>query len=269
VIPFRSIERGAYLGIVLIAVLLYITIRKWGELSRFFRFAAVSLWAGSILSLGSELQIWGKNTHITLPWAILAKTPILSSALTERLAVFTMLGAGALIAWLFDRWRAESIPALWKGLAVIGLIMLLPGDPPTSFPVPTPAQARAVASFCGPHAQVLTVPREYQHRAMLLQAQADNTFDLVRAFGFRGHSSEQFGPLLAIDLESHVRPDAAGIAEAETQLRRLGTTCVVALDSHDAVWTKPPDLTRLAKFFGQPCTPIYDQCGWKLPNDRG
>jgi hypothetical protein len=264
VVPFRSIERGAYLGVVLIAVLLYITIRKWGELTRFFRFATVSLWAGSILSLGSELQIWGKNTHIILPWAILAKTPILSSALTERLAVFTMLGAGALIAWMFDRWRSDQVPAVWKGLAVIGVIMLAPGDLPTAFPVPTAHQADAITSFCGPHAQVLTVPREYQHHAMLLQAQADNSFDLVRAFGFRAGTSEQFGPLLAVDLESHVEPNAAGIAEADQQLRRLGTTCVVALDARNAVWTAPPDLVRLAKFFGRPCTPIYDQCGWKL-----
>jgi hypothetical protein len=267
VIPFRSIERGAYLGVALIAVLLYITIRKWRELTAFFRFAVVTVWAGAILSLGSELQIWGRNTHIILPWAILAKTPILRSALTERLSVYIMLGAAALVAWLFDRWRAESIPALWKGVAVLGLIMLLPGQPPTAFPVPTAKQADAITSFCGPHAQVLSVPRLYQHHAMLLQAQADNSFDLVRAFGFRG-TSREFGPVLAVDLESHVKPNAAGIAKAKAQLHQLGATCVIALDSRNAVWTKPPDLARLAKFFGEPCTPIYDQCGWRLSNDN-
>ena len=263
VVPFLGGERAAYIGFALVAVILYLTIRKWREFSGFFRFAVVSFWTGSLLALGAELQIWGKNTHITLPWAILVKTPILRSALPTRLPIFTALAVGALLAWMLENARSPTIPGVWKATAVIGVLMIIPGEAPTSFGVPTEQAAKALASFCGKDAEVLTVPRLYAHHAMLIQAQSNFSFHLVRAFGFRKSSSE-FGDVVALDGESGVQPDTAGIAQARQELQHLGATCVVALDSTLAVWTVPPDLNRLAGFFGRPCTRIGADCAWRL-----
>ncbi len=266
--PFLTYERGAYLGILLLAVLIYLTVRKWKEMSTFFRLALTFFWVGSVLSLGSQLEVWGKNTQITLPWAIFAKTPVMRSALPMRIPILTSLAAGAALGWLLERWRSHSIPGAWKAVAVIGLVMIIPGETPGAFPVPTTTAAQAITRFCGQDAQVVAVPRLYQHHAMLLQAQADNTFDLVRAFGFR-QSTAEFGNVLAIDQESGVQPNRAGIAQARAELRQLGTTCVIAMDSSLATWTSQPDRTRLAAFFGRPCTPIGLQCGWNLRRIRG
>ncbi len=266
-LPFPGGEWAAYLGVPLVLVLIFITVRKWSELSSYFRFAVVGAWVGAVLSLGAELQVWGKNTHIALPWAVLVKLPIIKSAIPTRIPIYTALAVGALAGWILDKQSSATVRPIWRAVVVVGVVMCLPGGDQglfNAFPVPTPLAARQIAEYCGPEARVVAVPRLYQHHAMLIQAQSDFRMDLVRGFGFR-KSSPEFGDVLSIDAESGVPPDSAGRAKSSGELAHLGANCVLALDAHLAGWTTPPDLARLAGFFGGPCHKIGETCVWRLP----
>ena len=246
---------------------MFVTFWKWRLLSSYFRLAVVAAWVGVVLSLGAELQVWGKNTHIGLPWAILVKLPILKSALPTRIPVFTALAVGAIVGWVLDRRSAALVRPIWRVVAIVGVVMSLPGGDlgtPGAFQVPSQDQAHQIASYCGPDAQVVAVPRLYQHQAMLLQAQSDFGFKLVRGFGFRA-SSPEFGDVLSLDAESGVAPDAAGGEKAMSELKALGANCVLALDSHLATWAAQPDHARLAAFFGTQCRRIGETCAWRVP----
>ena len=266
-LPFPGGEWGAYLSVPLVVLLIFVTIWKWKALASYVRLAVVAAWVGAVMSLGAEVQVWGNNTHIALPWAILVKMPIVKSALPTRFAVFTALAVGIVVGWVLDRRSSGSIRPIWRVVAVVGVVMCLPGGDlgtPSSFPVPQAAEARAIADYCGPNGRVVAVPRLYQHDAMLIQAQSSFGFDLVRGFGFRD-SSEEFGHVLAIDAESGVAPDAAGAAKASEELRALDANCVVALDARLAGWTVPPDRARLNALIGFECSEIGTACVWRLP----
>ncbi|MEP6774747.1 MAG: hypothetical protein ABJA50_04050 [Chloroflexota bacterium] len=94
-------ERDVFLGYTVIGLALY----AWWRLRanrqvRFWLFAALATW---VLSLGPELQLFGKSkipllgATIPLPYALLDKLPLLSIARTpSRLTVLTMLAMSVL-----------------------------------------------------------------------------------------------------------------------------------------------------------------------------
>lgn len=265
-LPFPGGEWGAYLGLPLVVLLVVVTFWKWRLLSTYLRLAVVAAWVGVVLSLGAELDVWGRNTHIALPWAILVKLPIIKSAIPTRITVFTALAVGAIAGWVLDAMSTAVMRPIWRVVVIVGLVMCLPGGDqglPGSFPVPTATASRQIAQYCGPHARAIAVPRLYQHHVLLIQAQSGFRMDLVRGFGFRASSTE-FGPVLSIDAESGVAPDPAGIARVSAELRQIGANCVLAMESHLALWTVPPDRGRLAALLGAPCHRIGETCVWRV-----
>jgi hypothetical protein len=140
-------EQGAYLGLPLVAVLIYIMIRWRGEY--LVRWAGGAAAAMAVLSMGSYLHVGG-HTHVTvgraliqipLPWKVLDAVPIIGNALPGRLMLFVWLLAGILIAFFLD--RLQSSPAtrgrlLASAVAVVALLPLVPRPyPHTPNPVPS------------------------------------------------------------------------------------------------------------------------------------
>jgi hypothetical protein len=95
-------EAGGYLGVALIAVLLFTAIR-WRR-DPAVLFVAGLLVITLVLSLGPWLVVGGHTFHsIHLPWRIFRDIPLANQVLPERLTLYVDLFAGLLLAVFLDR----------------------------------------------------------------------------------------------------------------------------------------------------------------------
>ena len=137
---------GAYIGIPLLIVLAFVTVRFWRL--GIVRFAAAMAVVALVLSFGATLNVDGHSTGIPLPFRIVNSLPLLKSAIAYRLTLYVALFCALLLAVGLDRvhkmgigrvrpGRQGALAAL--GLAVVGLIPVLPAWPYPSNPTGVPA----------------------------------------------------------------------------------------------------------------------------------
>jgi len=217
-----SSEWDAYLGVPMIAILIYASVRLWTR--PLVRVTSTLLLALAILSLGTTLHIAGQWTAVPVgalalmaplvrrvipvrfglyvfpaTWVGLVAAPILSSALPARLMLYVFLFAGLLLAVLVDTPTLPS-PASGGGLmrALAGrgglLKTLLIGAAllPLIPRLPFPAEPVDVPSFFtgggvrqlpqGSVALVLPYARLANSSAMVWQAAADMRFRMPEAY---------------------------------------------------------------------------------------
>ena len=115
-------EDGAYLGIPLLLVLAYYSIRNWRKY--YVKALVTSLVLLMIFTLGPVLQIYGKSTHIPLPWYIAAHLPLIKSALPDRFTMFISLLA-AIMVGLWLSLKSNFRTTVFKYLVVIVCIIFL------------------------------------------------------------------------------------------------------------------------------------------------
>ena len=89
-------EVDAYIGLPLLILTITIAVKKWHAPT--VRITSLATAAIAILSMGPRLHLI-HTTDMPLPWAILAKLPLMGNLLPVRLAVFTDLGIALLIAY--------------------------------------------------------------------------------------------------------------------------------------------------------------------------
>ncbi|HEV3211851.1 MAG TPA: hypothetical protein VGZ03_00505 [Acidimicrobiales bacterium] len=119
-------ENGAYLGILVVAVLVAVAIRGWRV--PLVRIATVTLLVLLVLSLGDRLNVTGSVTGVPLPFALLAKLPFMDALSPVRFFIVIGLLVGLLCAWGLDRamaWArtgdAPVRPFGWVRAAVVAL----------------------------------------------------------------------------------------------------------------------------------------------------
>ena len=138
-------EINTFLGLPLLVLLVVAAIWLWRSFA--VRLTAAVLAASIVFSLGIRLVVWDHTTHIWLPWALLAKLPLLHEVVPSRFALVADVAAGALVALLLDRVRTtQRFPALhpwtrWAvfGLTAVALVPLIPRPMPAVTPTPEPA----------------------------------------------------------------------------------------------------------------------------------
>lgn len=174
-IPPLIFENGSYLGLPLLALLVYLSIR-WRHDSLIAIFAVVG-GVAAILSLGTELQVGGHRVFGVMPFRILAHIPILQSLEPARFTLFVQLAAVLILARGMDRvWRegwvagapADSsglnVPRAF-GMAIVGavvLVPLIPGFPYRTEPVNVPALfTSSQVNDIPQDAKVFTYPYDY------------------------------------------------------------------------------------------------------------
>jgi hypothetical protein len=139
--PGAPVESGGYLGIALVAVLMFTALNWWRQPAVLF--GAGSLALVVVASLGPHLIYGGHLSHrIVLPWAVVRNVPILNELLVERLAFFADLFAGLLLAIFIDRtWQAGWRPAKAVAVVAVGasLALLVPSLPWVASDVHVPA----------------------------------------------------------------------------------------------------------------------------------
>lgn len=196
--PGNPVENTAYLGVPLLVVVLGVVV--------LLRHRPAARWAGTmlltcfVLSLGRELRVDGEATGIPLPFALVARVPLLESTAAVRFSFYTSLfagllvalGADALYAWARQsghrrRWRIPTLVGAGLGGAAV-LLSLLPSaavTPYRSVPITAPSWFTGDGARRLPAgATVLTYPypTRADSRPMAWQALARFRFRLVGGY---------------------------------------------------------------------------------------
>jgi hypothetical protein len=130
---------SAYLGVPLLLVLLALAVRWWRR--PVVRVGTAMTLLAAVLSMGPLLEVGGRVERVHLPWGAVDGLPLLDSLIPSRLAMFTALFAGLLLAvflqavWRAGGWRRPAAAAV----AVAALVPLLPATLVSATKVRTPA----------------------------------------------------------------------------------------------------------------------------------
>ncbi|HEX8134182.1 MAG TPA: hypothetical protein VF880_12250 [Actinomycetes bacterium] len=170
---------AAYLGVPLVLVLVAVVVSWWRR--PVVRVGTVMLLLAAAFSMGPALQVGGRETIIRLPWAPFHHLPVIANLIPSRLAMFTALFAGLLLAVFLDAvWRGGG----WRRLAAVAvavavLLPLLPAAAVPAHKVNTPPffTAGAVRRLPeGTVALVLPFANRRVSKAMTWQAEAGMWF---------------------------------------------------------------------------------------------
>jgi hypothetical protein len=170
---------AAYLGAPLLLVLLALVVSWWRR--PVVRVGGVMLLLAAAFSMGPALQVGGRETTVPMPWAPFHRLPVIANLIPSRLAMFTALFAGLLLAvfldavWRGGGWRRPAAVAV----AVAVLLPLLPAAPVPASRVDTPPffTAGAVRRLPeGSVALVLPFANRRVSTAMTWQAEAGMWF---------------------------------------------------------------------------------------------
>ena len=208
----NTVETTSYVGILLLALLAFISIRMWHRQE--VRLAALGAVLVAILSMGVTIHVAGKVSSMPvfvlglifpllqryLPgrlmlyltfggWLALSRLPILNNILPSRLMIFFYLLAGLLIAaWLSDMKTSPAGERRFGLLAVAAaLLMLVPALPFPSTPNTVPrffASSSVQRIPAGSVALVIPYSSAADARAMLWQLQAGMDFRMPEGYAF-------------------------------------------------------------------------------------
>jgi hypothetical protein len=176
--------KETYLGVPILLVALAVLVARRRSLVVRAGFAMLAVCL--LLSFGASLRVAGRPTGLALPWTAVESLPLLQNMVPSRLAIFTALFAGLLLAVAVDGlWRLGGWA--WRGLAVLAALAALAAlAPPQPFQpspvVATPAFFTGEAVRALPRDGVaLVVPFPRRGRvnvAMVWQAEAGMWFKM-------------------------------------------------------------------------------------------
>jgi hypothetical protein len=235
----NTTENGAYIGLPLLA--LFIAGLVIGRKQGWIQWTGWMTGMAALLSLGPHLHVNGNVTPVWLPWAAVAKLPLMGSALPARLMVIAWLGVAVLVADIVA--RAMNAPRTWRvttgAVLIVGLAAVFPS-------VPYPSVSASVPAFFGPGGGVkgvepgsvmLITPFSSKEStdAMLWQAAANYRFKMPEGDAFTPgpylgpHPSFLQRTLDGMDRDHQpvaVTPEVSNMALAD--LARFKVTTIVA-----------------------------------------
>jgi hypothetical protein len=188
-------ENGAYLGIPLLLLLVFLVVRY--RHVGVIRFTAAMAVVSSLLSMGPRLVVDGHQTPIRLPFAVLLHLPVFDSLVAGRFTLFLDLFCAFVVATGIDRLRADMVRRgrvpvriVVPGLALlllVALIPLLPRWPYSSVTVDTTTpnffQSDDVAQIpAGSVVLAYPYPAYPFNQAMLWQAESSMRFRLLGGY---------------------------------------------------------------------------------------
>jgi hypothetical protein len=180
----NSGEWGGYIGIPMLAIVLWTAWRHWSR--PLVRFLCVGAVMALLFSLGSTLHVGGVDTHVPMAGTIVAHLPILDNLVAARFSLYVALFTALLFGIFIDH-----LPAGRRGarlLLVSGVLVAVAFVPPLPFPTRsavTPAFFTDSPSPVAPGSAVLVVPFShdfYSTQAMLWQAQAGMSFSMPEGY---------------------------------------------------------------------------------------
>lgn len=275
-------EYLAYLGVLLIIVLLFAIVWFWRELP--VRVAGVTCLLLEWLGMGARpLQPHVTLPSFLLPWTLVEHLPVIEGMVPDRLAILADAGAAAVLAFSLDlarsrryapfsRWRSGAWIA--TGIAVVALLPLVPA-PYAPVPVgrdPAGYAATFTALDLPSDARVLLAPYPYSGTSGVMRWQADTgepasmiggDFIAPNQPGRQGRAGRSGMTPTSYYIDylyagDYTEPEPSR-AQIRADLASWDPAAVVAV-------TRPT--SRLGQFliqlFGQPTTQIGNVLGWRL-----
>jgi hypothetical protein len=236
-------ELGAYLGLPLIALVIWTALRQRDRRSRWL---VVMIVLVAILSLGAHLHlnISGHAVSIPLPGDILNKIPVVSSLLPMRLALYVDLFCVLLMARAMESLTGKKRPIVTVTFVAVLVAAWLPSWGVIYLPqvIPSYFTSSRLLNAVPAGASVLVLPYTagpFDDRAMLWQAASDMRFRMPEGYGLRASwttGGDFAGPVLTaftgplVEIEFGIRPPRvtpSGQAAALAYLRAHRVVLVV------------------------------------------
>ncbi|MHB8613894.1 MAG: hypothetical protein ACYDAL_15950 [Candidatus Dormibacteraceae bacterium] len=144
-------ENDAYVGLPLLALSVagLVTGRRVPRI----RWSGLTALVAIVLSLGPHLHVNGTVTPIVLPWAAIARVPLLGSALPARLMEIGFLPIGIVVAYAVA--RALTATQTWR--IATGFVLIL-GLAITAPPLPYPSVHAVAPAFFRPGGGIERIP---------------------------------------------------------------------------------------------------------------
>jgi hypothetical protein len=180
--PGNLAEQGAYVGMPALAIVGWFAVA--GRHRPSARFLVAGAAVASVAALGTALWVGGRHV-VALPWALVARLPLLEHVLPVRLTVFAWLAIAVVVA----AWAASPAPAAWvrATLTVAAVVAVAPAlwrpwwvvqpERPAFF-----AQRALVRACLAPGENVLIFPYGVQGDSMLWQAENDFYFRMAGGY---------------------------------------------------------------------------------------
>jgi hypothetical protein len=230
-------ENDAYIGLPLLALFVAGLVLGWREPR--IRWIGLTALLVAVLSLGPHLHVDGNVTPVWLPWAVVARLPLMESALPARLMDIGFLGIGIVVAYACARslaatrtWRYVTAVLLLAGVAIVSPLSYpsVPAAVPTFFK----AGGNVERIPSGSVALITPFSSKESTDAMFWQATAGYRFRMPEGDAFTPgpylgpHPSFLEATLDRLDAGRpvDVTPDVRAMALAD--IKRFGVTTIVS-----------------------------------------
>ena len=206
-------EDGAYIGLPLLAILVYIAFKYWQRI--YMRALVVLLVLIMLFALGPKLHIAGHTGHIggiiglPLPWIIPAHLPLLRSALPGRLTMYMFLVIAIIIgAWLSYKTSRRNQVVKYAAV-LVGIACIVPAVSQYTWsyvPVPHVFRKSQVSKYIPQGSNVLILPYGPLGSDMYYQYASGMWF--MQSGGYVGAAPTSYSgsPVLNALLEGTPRP---------------------------------------------------------------
>jgi hypothetical protein len=235
-------ENGAYIGIPLLIMIEVYRRARWRTSAGKFLIAMLA--ATVVASFGPALRVVGR-TIFPMPWAVVARLPLISIGLPVRFMMYAFLILGVMIAMWFATSTARR---LTKCVAAAVIVASIAPNPHASFwvsrlDIPEFFADGSYAKEFSPREIILPLPWAEKGNSMYWQMQSGMYFRM--AGGWTGFSPFEFRRMPIVSLFS----GQTGLPEAGDQLKayiaRFAVTAVVADPSYERFDTLEPALASL------------------------
>jgi hypothetical protein len=220
--PTNDVERGAYLGLPLLAIVVWFAVLRWRTASG--RFLLIGFAIAVVASLGRLLWVGGHQV-VSLPWRWIASLPLLVNTTPARFSMYAALAASVMAAM----WATSSrAPAAFRiALPVLAVVATAPN-------LALGAWSRTLhepSLGCVPSgANVLAFPFGSAGDSMIWQAKAGFRFRLAGGYiAFsppRSYLTPAIQHVTTADYPSEITP-----AAVRTLVREKGVDAIVVADN--------------------------------------
>ncbi len=157
-------ENGGYIGLPILLILLYITIKYWRQ--RVVRACVILLAVILVCALGPRLHIIGQaGSSIPMPWALVSWLPIIKYAQPDRFTVYGFMLIALLIGFWLSRETTPRNRSLKYVAAALGIVCILPNTAQytwSSVSIPAVLQRTSITAHIPPQSNLLILPFERQ-----------------------------------------------------------------------------------------------------------
>jgi hypothetical protein len=227
-------EEGAYLGLVLLAILVWFawSFRRIAAA----RFLVAALALGLVVELGIRLEVGGHDS-VSLPWRLVYRLPVFDNVLPVRISMFVALAASVCVAWWASSARAPRTARLvLTGLAIVTVVPSLWLGVWHRHPYRPAFFTQGIYRTClRPDDNVLMLPFQ-RTDAMLWQAETGFAFRTANGYVITGAPAGTPEPELVRRLER--RPMPTDPQPLLAWARRQGVTTIVAAGPEGRAWVR-------------------------------